>query len=226
MSGYVQGGIKTRKRFSIKIKLLLVFGILITVAVFSLGVLALQMAKRATIEKVENHLIDKAQDTAEVINGRLESFFQFLDGIARMPILQDTNASEYDKMQVLKEEAAFNPEIIELNITTLDGKRHMSNGSWIDVSDRDWFLSVKRGVDFFSEPIRSRVDKNKIVTVFAVPIMNNNGSIIAILSANVDGMWLSSKIKDIKVGKTGYCIVVGKTGVTIAHPDESLLRLC
>ena len=224
MGSYDQSGIKAKKRFSIKIKLLLVFGVLITVAVFALGILALQMAKRATTEKVENHLIDKAVDTAEVINGRLESVFQFLDGIARMPILQDAQASEHEKMLVLKEEATLNPEIIELNITTLDGKRHTSDGKWIDVSDRDWFLSVKQGKDFFSEPIRSRIDQTKMVAVFAVPIRDNNKNMIAILSANVEGTWLSSKIKDIKVGETGYCIVVGKTGVTIAHPSEEPVK--
>lgn len=117
---------KTRKRFSIRLKLLLIFGFLIIVSVFSLGFLATTLAKKATREKVENHLVDKASDIAEIISGRVTSFFQFLEGIARMPILQDEDVSEKAKMLALKKEAAFNPEIIELNLTTLEGKRHTS----------------------------------------------------------------------------------------------------
>lgn len=206
-----------RTRFSIRFKLLLIFGILITVSVFILGFFSLQMARKATTEKVETHLADKAQDIAEVVNGRIQSFFQFLEGIARMPILSDDSASSFEKMRVLKQEAAFNAEIQELDITTLDGKRHMSDGKVINVGDRDWFLSVKSGKNFFSEPIRSRTDSTKLISVFAVPIYGKNREIKAVLAANVAGTWLSDKIKDIQIGQTGYCFIVGSSGVTLAH---------
>ena len=101
------GKLKKTKRFSIRTKLLLIFGLLIIVAAFMLGMLALAIAKRATTEKVETHLIDKAKDTAEIVDGRIQSLFQFLEGIARMPILSDDSKTEAEKMEVLKAEAAF-----------------------------------------------------------------------------------------------------------------------
>ena len=207
------------RRFSIKLKLLLIFAVLIIFSVCTLGILASLMARRATTEKVETHLVDKADDIAEVINGRIHSFFQFLQGIARMPILSDDDAGVNEKMNVLQMELAFNSEIKELNFTTLDGKRHLADGNVINVGDREWFLAAKSGKDFFSEPIRSRIDSNKLVAVFAVPIYGENHQIKAILSANVEGSWLSDRIKDIQIGKTGYCFIIGKTGVTIAHKN-------
>lgn len=69
---------KNNKRLSIRIKLLSIFGLLIIIAVFMLGFLALTIARKATKEKIETHLIDKARDTAEIIDGRIQSFFQFL----------------------------------------------------------------------------------------------------------------------------------------------------
>ena len=216
--------LKKTKRFSIRTKLLLIFGLLIIVAVFMLGMLALAIAKRATTEKVETHLIDKAKDTAEIIDGRIESLFQFLDGIARMPILSDAETTEKEKMEVLKAEAAFNSQIEELNLTTLQGKRHTSNGQVIDVADRDWFHSVKNGKDYFSEPLISRIDNSKLIIVVAVPIYDSNRNLSAVLAANISGTWLSDKIKDIVVGQTGGCLIINNEGVTLGHKDTSVVK--
>ena len=218
------GKLKKTKRFSIRTKLLLIFGLLIIVAVFMLGMLALAIAKRATTEKVETHLIDKAKDTAEIIDGRIESLFQFLDGIARMPILSDAETTEKEKMEVLKAEAAFNSQIEELNLTTLQGKRHTSNGQVIDVADRDWFHSVKNGKDYFSEPLISRIDNSKLIIVVAVPIYDSNRNLSAVLAANISGTWLSDNIKDIVVGQTGGCLIINNEGVTLGHKDTSVVK--
>ena len=72
--------IKMKNRFSIKLKLLVIFGLLVALSVLILGVFAMQFAKKAVTEKVEVQLIDKASDTAEIIDGRVEAFAQFLDG--------------------------------------------------------------------------------------------------------------------------------------------------
>lgn len=222
--GNVDDSSSSKKRLSIRIKLLTIFGLLIVVAVFMLGLLALTIAKRATTEKVATHLVDKAKDTAEIVDGRIQSFFQFLEGIARMPILSDENATEAEKMKVLKAEAAFNPQIEELNLTTLEGKRHTSDGKIIDVGDRDWFHAVKEGKDFFSEPLISRIDNNKLIVVVAVPIYDSNRQIVAVLAANISGVWLANIIDDIVVGQTGGCIIINDDGVTLAHKDVSVIK--
>ena len=218
------GKLKKTKRFSIRTKLLLIFGLLIIVAVFMLGMLALAIAKRATTEKVETHLIDKAKDTAEIVDGRIQSLFQFLEGIARMPILSDDSKTEAEKMEVLKAEAAFNSQVEELNLTTLQGKRHTSSGQIIDVADRDWFHVVKAGKDFFSEPLISRIDNNKLIIVVSVPIYDSNRNLSAILAANISGTWLSDNIKDITVGQTGSALIVNNEGVTLAHKNIGVVR--
>lgn len=75
-------------RFSIKNKLLIVFGLLIFVVGFTLGVLGIQVARRAVTEKVETHLKDKAADTAEIIDSKISLFFQFLEDVADIPIIK------------------------------------------------------------------------------------------------------------------------------------------
>ena len=86
-----------KHRFSLRNKLLIVFGVLILTVGLILSVLAVRSARKAVTEKVKTHLIDKATDTAEILDGRVTAFFQFLEGITRTPILQDSTLSDQEK---------------------------------------------------------------------------------------------------------------------------------
>ena len=100
-----------KKRFSMRNKLLIIFGLLIAAAAITEGLLAVQTARKAVTEKIETHLKDKATDIAEVIDGRLHSFFQFIEGIARMPFLYDGQTSAFEKSRLLNKEAHLNKAI-------------------------------------------------------------------------------------------------------------------
>jgi len=215
---------KEKKRFSLRNKLMIVFGALIFVVGFTLALIAVRTARKAVTEKVETHLIDKATDTANIIDGRITAFWQFLEGIARMPALTDTNISYAEKMAHLKVEAAFNEQILELNIVDMKGNRHTADGTVFNVSDRNWFQAAAQGKDFFSEPLQSRIYAGKLIAVFAVPIYNEQRQVVNVLAANVDGLWLSDQIDNIVVGKTGYCYILGETGTDIADPDPEVVR--
>lgn len=148
---------KTAKRFSIRTKLILIFGILIAFSAFVQAFFAVRTARKAVTEKVEIHLKDKANDTAVIIDERITSFYRFLEGIARIPILYTPSYSYAERIARLKKEAALNNRIIELNITTKDGLFYTSSGNTVQVSDRTWFRTAVSGTNFISEPYIERV---------------------------------------------------------------------
>ena len=82
-----------KKRFSMRNKLLIIFGLLVALATIIEGLLAIRTARKAVIEKIETHLTDKATDTAEIIDGRITAFWQFLEGVSRMPAMRDRSVS-------------------------------------------------------------------------------------------------------------------------------------
>ena len=86
-----------KKRFSMRNKLLIIFGLLVALATIIEGLLAIQTARKAVIEKIETHLTDKASDVAEVLDGRVNAFFQFAEGIARMPVLKNADTTYQEK---------------------------------------------------------------------------------------------------------------------------------
>ncbi|UTC42694.1 methyl-accepting chemotaxis protein [Treponema sp. OMZ 857] len=212
-----------KKRFSLKKKFILIFGILIAAAAVIEIVLAVVIARKAVTEKIEDHLIDKANDTAEIINGRVTSLLQFIEGISRMPILRDTTASPAAKLAFLANEVSFNEKIIELNMTDAQGQCLLADGSVLSVVNRDWFRAAIEGKSFFSEPYISRAN-GQLINTLSVPVYDDNKTIVGVLSADISGLFLSQNIADIVVGKTGNCYIMGSTGIIIADRDTDLVQ--
>ena len=215
--------VKAKKRFSIRYKLILIFSTLTAAAALVQGISAVRTTRLAVTEKVKTHLTDKANDVAEIIDGRISGFFQFMEGLARMPIFTDTSVPEAEKIKQLDEEVSFNKKIDQLNIYNMYGKRYTAEGKEISVGDRDWFRAAAAGKRFVSEPLLSR-SLNEFVIIFAVPIYDNTHRQVGVLNAAAKVKHLSDDIRDITVGRTGDCYIIGSTGNIIAAKDISLVE--
>ena len=207
-----------KKRFSMRNKLLIIFGLLVALATIIEGLLAIQTARKAVIEKIETHLTDKASDVAEVLDGRVNAFFQFAEGIARMPVLKNADTTYQEKIDLLNKETAFNKLIKLLAFTDAQGNCYLEGDKMLDVKSRGWFQEAIKGNKFVTEPFISGADKSLIIT-FSVPIYDDNHNIVGVLTADIDGLWLTDQIADIVVGKTGYAFILGATGNAVAHKN-------
>ena len=214
----------TTNRFSIKNKLLIIFGLLVFAAIGLLGALATNIARKAVTEKVEAQLIDKATDTATIIDGRINTMFQFLEGITRMPALRDGTVPFREKMKLLAEEAKFNSVIRELYIADTNGTVYNLDGTEASYSGQDWFKTGMAEQKKVAEPYIDKTQNNQMFMSFSLPVYDDNKNIIGVLSADIDGMWLSDQIKDIVVGQTGYAYINGVDGTNIADPDPEVVK--
>jgi len=215
---------KTKKRnVSIRLKLLVIFGLLSIVSVSSLAFLALSISERAVKDKIEVYLKDKAAETSATISGNLRAIFQFLKGVARSPILKQENITWQEKAQFLRKEASFSDEISYLSIVDMQGTLYMKDDNNISVADRAYFLSTKAGNDGLFDPHVCRTT-GEIGISFSVPVRNEEDAIIAVLIADVNVTWLTNIMKDIVVGKSGYSYIVSSNGLTMAHKDNSLVE--
>ena len=211
------------RRFSLKTKLIVIFGILVAAACTIEGVLAIYIARKTVSEKVSTHLKDKAADIAEIIDGRIDTTFQFLEGIARMPILMDESSPYTEKEAQLQKEVTFNKRLVQLNLYNLSGVRYTSDGQKVSVADREWFKTAVSGKNAIAEPLISR-SLNTFVLIFAIPLYDNDHKIIGVLNAVTLASRLAEDIADIVVGKTGQCYIIGLTGNVIAHENAALVE--
>ena len=213
----------SKKSFSISKKLVLIFGALITVAIFMVSLLAIMLSRKAIIEKIEIHLEDKAKDTAEVIDGRVWALYQFVEGLARSPILRNDELSFQTKAKFLTNEAKVNSSIDFLSIADMQGNLHTYGQKSIKVDNFEYYQVTKAGKNFVTEPFISLID-GTLVIVLSVPIYDENRRPTAVLCATVSGLILCERTHDIVVGKTGECYMLGLTGTTIAHRDASVVK--
>ena len=210
------------KRFSIRNKLVLIFGLLIITAGAVLGLFAVRVARKAVIEKVEAHLKDKAADTAEIIDSKISIFFQFLEDIAEFPIIKSETVTIEKKLDYLKVKTASHPEILTANFADTKGILHLQ-GKNINVAKQSWYPTVMQGKRFMSEPFISAAN-GEIIMIVAVPVYNEKRTIIGALNISLDRLWLSNQIDGITVGKTGACYILGTTGITIADKNIQLVQ--
>ena len=187
------------------------------------GLLAVRTARKAVTEKVEAHLIDKATDTANIIDGRITAFFQFMEGLARMPIFRDASVSHKEKLKVLKQEISRDETLVEAALVDTQGNMyHTENSQIISVKDREWFQTPLKGGRFLTEPFYSRAT-NKMILTFAVPVYDDKKNITDVLAIGISS-WLSEQIDDIVVGKTGYCYIIGADGNVIGFKDHEFVK--
>ena len=123
-----------KKRFSIRYKLILIFGILIAVAGITEGILAIRIARKAVTEKIEAQLMNRARDAAEILDGKVMQWFQLLEGITRIPALGDSTLSYQEKAVMLEKLAESDKAFQKLNIVDKKGIGYLPDGRISDIS--------------------------------------------------------------------------------------------
>lgn len=191
------------------------------VSVGMLGFLAVWKAKEAVTEKVESHLTDKANDIARIIDGKLTQWFQFMEGIARMPILASSEISMREKLGILAQEAKFDADIQYLLIIDKKGNLYLPDGSVRDLKYLSWLAQAGEG-NYISEPFDSKIF-NKLMIAVTTPVYDEAKNVVANLVALTDGLMLCKEIENIKVGESGACYIIASSGTTLADGDHSLV---
>ncbi len=213
----------TRKIFSLKYKLMLVFGLMVALSLFIADFISVKIARKVAIEKVEKHLEDKAMMTADLVSEKLNVFFQFLDDTVQSPILIDPSASYEQKLEYLSQLSDRNPDVTWMDISDMNGICHSKGGATFDVGHEQNYKDARNGKKAISEPLVSGADGSLIV-VCSVPIFGDDNSVTGVLNVILEAEWISKHIEDIKIGHTGYCYIVGHTGTTVAHPNAEAIK--
>ena len=213
---------KNKKHFSIRKKLLIVFGLLIMLGGVIQGSISWYTFRKAMIRDAEERLTDKAADIAALVESVIDVDFEYLRGVARITDLNDDSLSYPQKSARLQEEFAADSDGAFLNICDLNGNTYYMDGRVVSVADRHWYKTALEGNYFISEPYLSP-DTGKIHVVFSLPLYNKDDEISGVICAGLQGLILSEDIKDILIGKTGYCYMLSKDGTIIAHRDNELV---
>lgn len=92
----------------------------------------------------------------------------------------------------------------------------------LKVGDRDYFKAAKAGQANIGNVALSRVTSTPFMPI-AAPIHAKTGEFIGavVITANID--FLCDRITSLKLGKTGYALMINKEGFPIAHPEKEVV---
>ena len=126
------------------------------------------------------------------------------------------------KAREANEEVSFGSHVESLAVCDLQGKRYEADGSVSDVGSMDWYRSAMGGKQAVTEPYLAHGTNNLRIT-FALPIYDEARKIAGVLACEVSGLQFCQVMKEVVIGETGTCYVLGPSGKTIAHEDVSLV---
>ncbi len=207
-----------KKRFSIRNKLIIIFGALVFAALFIAGFISVNVARKAVMQRIEIQLKKEAGYVGEIVTNDIEQTVKYLEAIARTPLLRDSQVSYEEKTALLLKEAS-STDAKQLFIADTKGNKYTIKGKDFSIADREYFKEAMAGNQYITKPLKSRVT-GELITIISVPLYDNSKKIIGVIYGVYDGLALNQFIKDVKVGDTGECYILDEKGTFIAYSDK------
>lgn len=205
---------------SIKAEICLVFAALLFTVCLGLGYTSYSQSHGSLSATINDTLIQFTRESSKVIESRVNIQLQTLEALAGTPILKNPGTTMQEKLALLNEEVKRSGHL-RMGIGDLQGHVVLTNGSESDAHDRDYYRLALEGKSNVSDPIVSKTT-NTVIVVYAVPIRQGD-KIIGVLTSIRDGNELSRMAGDIRFGTNGQALLLGKSGVVIAHANQELV---
>lgn len=207
---------------SIKLRLILVFTVVILVVTGLLGLLSIEIVSTNLIEAAHSNMITLASSKSELVSAKMEEELSYMQGLAQNPIILGTEISEQERAAFMEAEATrAGYQGYVLADMTGEAKTLDSKAESLNVSERDYFKKAASGTPAVSDIIISKVT-GKPVLIIAVPIYKD-GIQAAVLYGRMSGETISEIAAAVKYGETGYGYMINAEGLFAGHPDSSLV---
>ncbi|OIJ22388.1 methyl-accepting chemotaxis protein [Anaerobacillus alkalidiazotrophicus] len=200
---------------SIKTKLVVSFSILILIISILIGGISLLSASNAIEHEAEAGLLAIATEGARLTESRVETQKQALQLIAN---LEEIESMDLERQQPVLERQVARTNFLALAIVQPDGTAYYSDGTTVQLGDRDYVKRAFNGETNVSDIIVSRVT-NEPMLMYATPI-ERDGSVVGVLIGRRDGYALSNITDMIGYGEHGYAYMINSDGTTVAHPER------
>ncbi|MFV3012040.1 methyl-accepting chemotaxis protein [Clostridium botulinum] len=207
---------------TMKGKMLTYFLSLFLIICIAISFMAYFMSKRMIERKASSLMSEVSRQAVQNIEARLNGTLDSIETVANMPTIKDPKLGWDKKKTILDEEIKLHGHV-KMGIVGKDGQSIQTDGTTVNIKNRNYFKETIEGKRTISEPIVSKVD-GKVVIIYTVPIKNGN-TIMGALTAVREGNDISNISNSIKVGESGGAYLIDSTGTVIAHKNkESVIK--
>ncbi|MGF9910247.1 methyl-accepting chemotaxis protein [Brevibacillus porteri] len=196
------------------------------VCMMAIAAFFISYQSQATLnEKTKQQLHDVSGAALQNVHSRVYDIVTALQSFAST--YKNSTVTNSQIFGIFTDMTINNPTISELQIVTTDGRYLTFPGSPLDSSydprKTDWYegaLNQTQHGAFVSDVFQfSETEFPKIAV--SLPLRNEEEEPVGVVVAFVSVPKLSESIGQIKLGETGYALIVDHQGKLVAHPDQS-----
>ena len=212
---------KKRVRFSLTVKFLLMFMIIVIAACITIGMVSYNRASAGLTQSVYKQIDAISTDVVNQIEAINEKHFQTLHSIAELDMIKDEKVSLAAKQkEIINIVSAISDNCMDMAFYDANGDALLSDGRKLNFATRPYFKEAFAGKDFVSDPAFSTVT-NSVLQHYSVPVYNNNHQPIGVVVMVISGNTILSTIENIDMGGGMHPSVINwATSTTVANANE------
>ena len=171
-----------------------------------------------------NNLGLLAKNTEEEVCRFMTSCVADIKILAESAVMRNTDMHVDKKLLEMKKIQDYYKRFEDITMIDTKGRVITSTtynyrGEW---RSKKWFLEAVKGNVFVSDA-HVILDPYKVVLVIAVPLIDENGKIHAVLvgQLNMERLW--EIVNSITIGNTGFVTIMNEQQYYVAHPNKEML---
>jgi methyl-accepting chemotaxis protein len=205
-----------RKHIKIGFKITLCMSVLLTVAMTTTGFIYYGQSSQNLENSLKDNLKNLTSDNTNLISEKLQNL-QWQVSNASNGVNVKSLVWESQKEELMEDIGSL--QLQNIGVSDLNGNLTYIDNTKENISKEPFFAMARQGNNVISDPITSKANGQTILYICA-PIMDSNNNSKEILVGTLNENLLSRYISNIKAGKTGYALIIDKTGTTIASKDS------
>jgi len=206
---------------SIKSKIIITILCIVLILCIILGATSSYLNYKTATDVLEKSMTETATLASERIQKELEITKQVAIDTGCIARLSSTEVTVEQKQEIIQQKILDNG-FVGGNLLGTNG---VSLFDQTDFSDRDYFQAAMKGSTYISGPLISKLTGEYSIMI-AAPVWQGgvtNSTVVGVVYFKPDIKMLSEIVSNVHIGETGYSYIINKDGLTIAHPDESLV---
>lgn len=206
---------------TIKMKLSMVFGMLLLLICMGLGVVAYQTAEKALTENTKNSMTELTIEASNTVSSEISGYLNTLSVLSNTSLFDQISIQQQDSIlpTLLKFKEQY--DYIHMAFVNPSGELLYEDGTNGNLIGKDYFDKVMKGEKVVTDPIISGNDE--LIIIYGVPITLNN-EIIGGLFGYRSAYEIGEITKELTFGESGSAFLLNAVGNTISHSNIDKLN--
>ena len=231
-------------RLKIGGKLILFGSTVIAVPLLLLAFIVSIQAKAGLTAQTEQNLIALAESMADYTDNRLQGDLRVATSLALgadvIEAVEESNrgiasskglasdkaqAAENAKLVKLWENPSFSSMYESISITNSKGIVIASTNPksvGVNVSEREYFKNAMAGKTAVGQMLISKTT-GTATSALTAPVLGADGKPAGVCGVFISPKSLTNEMSKFKLGKSGYFFAIDNTGLTVMHPDDTIV---